>query len=182
MLFTIYFGKYTMNQYPSAAKRKYAKIVPYRDYSIGLYRTDPNAPIFEIDGMPICEVYFALDEMGDNVLPVDAPLSSMLEAMAVINLYKRCDNDAWRCAHPNKPMWSFVQESIAAGRNCVDMLDFLREVQQRVIAFDPADDEFGDDPKAWKEETQKFMTDFLFQMSGNSRRTQYSDDGQIIEK
>ena len=170
MLFTLYFGKYTMKQYPTAAKRKYVKIIPYRDFSIALYRTAPDAPIFVIDEMPICEVYFVLDEMGDNILPVDAPLSSVFEAMAVINLYRRCDNDAWRRAHPNKPMWSFVQESISAGRNYVDMLDFLREVQQHVIAFDP-DDEFGDDPNEWKEKTKKFMDDFLFKMSGNTHST-----------
>lgn len=181
MLFTLYFGKYTMHQYPSAAKRKYAKIVPYRDYSIALYRTAPADPIFEISGMPICEVYFVLDEMGDNVLPVDAPLGSMFDAMAVINLYKRCDNDAWRRAHADKPMWSFVQESISAGKNYVDMMDFLRDVQQRLIAFDP-EDEFEDTPAEWKEKTIKFMNDFLFEMSGNSRSTQYGDDGKAIEK
>lgn len=170
-----------MNQYPPASKRKYVKITPYRDYSVALYRAPENAPAFEINGLPIRELFFVLDEMGDNVLPVDCPLGSVFECYAAIDAYMRCDNDAWRAAHPTKPLWSLIHENVAAGTNFVTMVDFLRELEQRIIAFDAEDEEFGDDPSEWREDTLARISKFWKDLTGTKKVTG-GPDGIQIEK
>lgn len=169
--YIVYFGKYTMNQYPPAAKRKYVKVIPYRDYSVALYRAPETDPAFEVNGMPIRELFFVLDEMGDNLLPVDCPLGSVFQCFAAIDLYLRCNNDAWRRAHPNKPLWTFVHENVDAGMKFVTMMDFLRDIEQRVIAFDPHDPEFGDDPLEWRQEMLTFMNETMEKLRGKTKVT-----------
>lgn len=170
-----------MSQYPSAQERKYVKVVPYFDYSIALYRAPADDPAFEVNGMPICDLYFVLDEMGENLLPVDAPLSSMFAAMAAISLYIRYNNDAWRRANPNKSLWSCIQENTTAENRFVEMMDFLRDVQDRLAAFEPGDSDFGDDPVEWKKNTKKFMDDFLAKMRGHQPSQTYGPDGKPIK-
>lgn len=178
--FLSYFGKYTMNQYPPASKRKYVKISPYRGYSVGLYRAPENEPAFEVNGLPVRELFFVLDEMGDNVLPVDCPLSSVFHCYAAIDLYLRCDNDAWRVAHPNKPLWTMVAENLAAGMNFVAVADFMRDLEQRIVSFDGGDPEFGDDPTEWRQEMLDRINKFWRDLRGVKKVT--GDLNGIIEK
>lgn len=155
------------------------KVISYFDFSIALYRAPADNPAYEINGMPICDLYFVLDDMGENLLPVDVPLASMFSAMAAINLYVRCNNEAWRAAHPSKPLWTFIQENTSAEHKFVEMMDFLRDVQQRLIAFEPGDADFGDDPVEWKEATKKFMDEFLAGMRGHQPAKTHGPDGEV---
>ena len=180
--FLPYFGKYTMNQYPPASKRKYVKVIPYRDYSVALYRAPEYDPAFEVNGLPIRELFFVLDEMGDNMLPVDCPLSSVFQCFAAIDLYLRCDNPAWRTAHPNKPLWTFVQENVSAGMKFVEVMDFMRDVQQRIINFDSTDPSFGDDPVEWREAMIEFMDSTLEKIRGRLAPITFGPDGKQVEK
>ena len=162
--FLPYFGKYTMNQYPPAVDRKYVKVDPYRGYGVGLYRAPENDPAFELNGLPICELFFVLDELGENPMPVDVPFTSVFHAYAAIDLFIRYDTPEWRAVYPGKSLWTFVQENCGAGMKYVQVMDFLREVHHRVLSFSPGDPDFGDDPVEWRETTAEFMENFLAEM------------------
>lgn len=166
-----------MNQYPPASKRKYKSTTTYRDFTIAVYY-DPNAkPLFEIGDVPTSELFFVLDDMGENVLPIDVPLSSVFHAFAAIDMYHRCNNDDWRQKNPSTPLWTYIQENVRAGFKFVALLDFLRKIQGDLQAFEP-DPEFGDDPAEWRDRMIEDMKGFFSALSGHRPAESFTLDSE----
>lgn len=145
-----------MSQYPPASDRQYAAMIDYRDYTVALYRAPANSPAFEVNGLPIFDLYFILDEMGENLLPIDIPLASAFQAFAAIDAYLRWDTPQWKHENPGKSLWELVRENTAAGSKFAEVMDFTREIRSRVAAFS-VDEDFGDDPEEWRNNMLAFM-------------------------
>lgn len=159
MNFFRFFGKYTMNQYPPAAKRKYAHTVEFRGFLIGLYRSEK--PCFEVGEMPVYDLYFVLDDMGDPVLPVDLPLGSLFQCHAAIDLFHYLkDNPAFKLTHPGKSIWTYLQENTRYERHLGDVMNFLRDIETDVRNLN-ADPDFGDDLQTFQKKTERKIGEFF---------------------
>jgi hypothetical protein len=139
------FGKYAMSRYPKPSARKYASISDYRGYSVALYRS-PDGPAFTYGEIPLYDLYFIIDDMGDIVLPVDIPFASPFEACMAIDLFHYLDsNPRWKLANPNETIWNYLVQNKCMERNVYQIMDLLRNLKLAMQEFN-SDPDFGDDP------------------------------------
>lgn len=153
-----------MNRYPKADKRRYAQTITHRGYSIALWRS-PGEPCFTYGDMPIYDLYFVLDELGDNVLPIDLPFMSPCECYAAIDLFCFLDTSSFRTNNPNKNIWSYLQEDRCMARSLGDVSTFFRELLLSIQEFQP-DPEFGDDPVDFMKSMEAQIETFLHKIPG----------------
>lgn len=132
---------------PLPEKRKYKKVVPYRGYSIATYLQD--SPIYHVGNIPVYCVYFALDEMGDSLTPVDTCFWSPFLAIAMVDAYAQLtDGDKaewWK----QQGMWKLIHANYRLQRMLPPVVDILRTVAAECadsdvsVMFDDAQ-EFAD--------------------------------------
>lgn len=145
MTYLLLYGKYTMNCYPSAEKRRYAVTVPYRGYTIALWRS-PDEPAFMFGDMPIYDLFFVLDELGDNALPIDVPFASPFECYSAIDLFCYLEaNPEWKLRN-GRNVWTYLMQNKCMERNVGEIMSFFHDLQKDMQSFNP-DPDFGDDPK-----------------------------------
>lgn len=159
MAYDNYFGKYTMHQYPAAAKRKYASRKTYRDFIIAAYH-HPTEAVFDIDGLKVHEIYFVIDDMGDNVLPVDVPFGSPFECIQAIDVYHRMKEYG-----KTKTAWSHINMLRTSARYLGEIVGSMLAIKAEIEAFEP-DPDFGDDPKEFKKRITGKITSLVTGIPG----------------
>lgn len=173
--FSSYFGKYAMSQYPPADERQYAHVVDYRRFQVASYLSDD--PIYVIGGMPIHELFFVIDDMGDNVLPEDLPMGSYFQATALIDYFHFLNsNPKWKQKNKDKDVWTVVGENQRMSNRLGDMMVFFRELELFAKHFDADSTGLGDDPEEFKKELCNRLGHFLGKIPG------WTTPAQLIEK
>lgn len=84
---------------PPAKTRKYSHVAEHRGYSIATYQQ--ATPVYIVGDVPVFAVYYVLDEMGDNLLPIDLPVWSPHIAYALVDSFLElnpAEKDKWRGA------------------------------------------------------------------------------------
>lgn len=145
-----YFGKYAMMQYPSSDERKYKHVVDYRGYQIGSYLGEK--PVFEIGGMPIHELFFVIDDLGDNVLPHDLPMGSYFQATALIDYFHFIKHTG-----DETDVWRVVNENRRISNRLGEMTVFFREIERFVKEFDASLDDADEFQKTLRNRLGEFI-------------------------
>jgi hypothetical protein len=113
---------------PTAAKRRYVEMTPYRGHTIATYRDPLDEPLYRVAGVPVFVVYFALDEMGDPITPVDTCFWSPFLAMAMIDQYVGMTEGERKRYWKQQGHWPMIHQNYNAQHRLPALMDTLRNV------------------------------------------------------
>lgn len=132
---------------PTPEKRKYVSVVPYRDHVIATYKDPLDEPLYYVAGVPIFAVYFALDELGGVIAPLDTCFWSPFLAMAFIDQYIAMNEHDRKAFWKSQGPWRMIHQNYNGQHQLPFLVDTLRQVAAE--ASDPDADLCYDDVSAF---------------------------------
>lgn len=123
-----YFNERFRMPLPDASKRRYAHMAAYRGCTIATYKDPLGEPLYVVSGVPVFVVYFALDETGDPITPVDTCFWSPFLAMAMIDQYVALNEHERKQWWEAQGAWTMIHENYNAQHQLPMLLDTLRNV------------------------------------------------------
>ena len=113
---------------PTPEKRKYVSVDPYRDYVIATYKDPLDEPLYYVAGVPIFAVYFALDELGGVIAPLDTCFWSPFLAMAFIDQYIAMSEHDRKAFWKAQGQWRMIHQNYNGQHQLPFLVDTLRRV------------------------------------------------------
>ena len=123
-----YFNESFRMPLPDAAKRRYAHMAEYRGYTVATYKDPLDEPVYRVGKVPVFAVYFALDEMGDSITPVDTYFWSPFLAMAMIDQYVGLTENERKLWWKRQGAWPMIHQNYSAQHQLPMLVDTLRNV------------------------------------------------------
>ncbi|MGH8074256.1 MAG: hypothetical protein ACREO4_09300 [Lysobacter sp.] len=123
-----YFNESFKMPLPSATQRRYADMTPYRGYTVATYKDPLDEPLYRVGKVPVFVVYFALDEMGESITPVETCFWSPFLAMAMIDQYVGMTEHERKLYWKQQGAWSMIHQNYSAQHQLPMLLDTLRNV------------------------------------------------------
>ena len=111
---------------PDASHRRYAEMTPYRGYTIATYKDPLDEPLYRIGRVPVFVVYFALDELGDSITPVDTCFWSPFLAMAMVDQYVGMTEGERKLWWKRQGAWPMIHQNYSAQHQLPMLVDTLR--------------------------------------------------------
>lgn len=121
-----YFNESFKMPLPNAAQRRYEALTPYRGYTIGTYKDPLDEPVYVASGVPVFVVYFALDDMGDSITPVDTCFWSPFLAMAMIDQYIGMTEGERKAFWKAQGAWPMIHQNYNAQHRLPALMDTMR--------------------------------------------------------
>lgn len=121
-----YFNESFKMPLPNAAQRRYEALTPYRGYTVATYKDPLDEPLYHVSGVPVFVVYFALDEMGDSITPVDTCFWSPFLAMAMIDQYVGMTEAERKSYWKQQGAWTMIHQNYNAQHRLPALMDMLR--------------------------------------------------------
>lgn len=121
-----YFNESFKMPLPDASQRRYEALTPYRGFMIGTYKDPLDEPVYEVSKVPVFAVYFALDEMGDSITPVDTCFWSPFLAMAMIDQYVAMSEHERKRYWKSQGQWTMIHQNYNAQHRLPALMDMLR--------------------------------------------------------
>lgn len=113
---------------PSADKRKYAHMASYKGYTIATYKDPLDEPVYLVGKVPVFAVYFALDELGESITPVDTCFWSPFLAMAMVDQYLAMNEHERKQWWKAQGAWPMIHQNYSAQHQLPMLVDSLRRV------------------------------------------------------
>lgn len=123
-----YFNESFKMPLPLANKRKYDCMTDYRGYTVATYKDPLDEPLYRVAGVPVYAVYFALDEFGDPITPVDTCFWSPFLAMAMIDQYIGMTEGERKLWWKAQGAWPMIHQNYNAQHQLPALVDALRQV------------------------------------------------------
>lgn len=123
-----YFNESFRMPLPDAAKRRYAHMAEYRGYTVATYKDPLDEPVYRVGKVPVFAVYFALDEMGDSITPVETCFWSPFLAMAMIDQYVALNEHERKQWWKAQGAWPMIHQNYSAQHQLPMLVDTLRNV------------------------------------------------------
>lgn len=123
-----YFNESFKMPLPNAAQRRYEALTPYRGYTVATYKDPLDEALYDISGVPVFVVYFALDEMGDSITPVDTCFWSPFLAMAMIDQYVALTEHERKHWWKREGAWPMIHQNYNAQHRLPALVDLLRKL------------------------------------------------------
>ena len=113
---------------PDASKRRYAHMAAYRGHTIATYKDPLDEPVYLVGTVPVFAVYFALDELGDPITPLDTCFWSPFLAMAMIDQYVAMTEHERKVYWKQQGAWPMIHQNYSAQHQLPMLVDTLRNV------------------------------------------------------
>ena len=113
---------------PDASKRRYAHMAAYQGHTIATYKDPLDEPVYLVGTVPVFAVYFALDELGDPITPLDTCFWSPFLAMAMIDQYVALSEHERKQWWKAQGAWPMIHQNYSAQHQLPMLLDTLRNV------------------------------------------------------
>lgn len=123
-----YFNESFKMPLPTATQRRYADMTPYRGYTIATYKDALDEPLYRVAKVPVFVVYFALDEMGESITPVDTCFWSPFLAMAMVDQYVALTEHERKLWWKAQGAWPMLHQNYSAQHQLPMLVDTLRNV------------------------------------------------------
>lgn len=123
-----YFNESFRMPLPDASKRRYAHMAAYRGCTIATYKDPLDEPVYLIGTTPVFAVYFALDELGDPITPLDTCFWSPFLAMAMIDQYVAMTEHERKVYWKQQGAWPMIHQNYSAQHQLPMLVDTLRNV------------------------------------------------------
>jgi hypothetical protein len=121
---------------PLAKNRKYVHMTEYRGYTIATYKDPLDEPVYSIGKVPVFAVYFALDEFGDVLTPVDTCFWSPFLAMAFIDQYVALTEHERKLYWKQQGAWPMLHQNYNAQHILPRLVDSMRNIAAECTAPD----------------------------------------------
>lgn len=121
-----YFNESFKMPLPSASQRRYTEMTPYRGYTIATYKDPLEEPLYRVNKIPVFVVYFALDEMGDSITPVDTCFWSPFLAMAMVDQYVALNEHERKLWWKMQGAWPMIHQNYNAQHRLAPLVDMMR--------------------------------------------------------
>ncbi|QZI85597.1 hypothetical protein CPT_Suzuki_024 [Stenotrophomonas phage Suzuki] len=123
-----YFNESFPMPLPPPEKRRYAHMASYRGYTIATYKDMLDEPVYHVDGVPIFVVYFALDDLGDSITPVDTCFWSPFLARAMIDIYVGMTEGERKAWWKRQGTWPMIHQNYSSQHHLPMLLDVMRGI------------------------------------------------------
>lgn len=161
-----YFNERFRMPLPRPEDREYAHVHPYKGNLVATYTN--TEPLFHVGEVPVYCVYYALDDMGDPLLPVDTCFFSPILAMAAIDNYLALEPKArhayWRMEFTGP--WKLMHQNYRMQPSLPAIAETLRQVD--IEAADPDIDIFFSDASEFAAHIRATLKPLFAQLSCGS--------------
>ena len=123
-----YFNESFRMPLPDASKRRYAHMAAYRGYTIATYKDPLDEPVYLVGTVPVFAVYFALDELGDPITPLDTCFWSPFLAMAMIDQYVAMTEHERKVYWKQQGAWPMIHQNYSAQHQLPALVDCMRTI------------------------------------------------------
>jgi hypothetical protein len=123
-----YFNESFKMPLPSADKRRYVDMTTYKGYTIATYKDPLDEPLYRIGKVPVFAVYFALDELGESITPVETCFWSPFLAMAMVDQYVALTEHERKSWWKAQGAWPMIHQNYSAQHQLPMLVDTLRNV------------------------------------------------------
>lgn len=113
---------------PPPEKRRYAHLAPYRGYAIATYKDALDEPLYFVAKVPVFVVYFAVDDRGDPITPIDTCFWSPFLAMAMIDTYVAMTEHERKTWWKTQGTWPLIHQNYSAQHQLPMLLDTMRDI------------------------------------------------------
>ena len=113
---------------PSASQRRYVSLENYQGYSIATYKDPLDEPVYLVGKIPVFAVYFALDEMGDPITPLDTCFWSPFLAMAMVDQYIALNEHERKLWWKQQGAWRMIHQNYSAQHQLPALVDCMRTI------------------------------------------------------
>lgn len=121
-----YFNESFAMPLPNATQRRYAHMTNYRGYTIATYKDPLDEPLFCVATVPVFVVYFALDEMGESITPVETCFWSPFLTMAMIDQYVAMTEHDRKLWWKRQGPWQMIHQNYSAQHRLPGLIDMMR--------------------------------------------------------